>query len=156
MMLESSMNIDYEHESINGKVKGRKLGVDDSISRREGDKFSTRFPSYGNKRKILMVRSGESFHRRVNELGNRRESVLIGGGGMNNGSSMGATVSRALILISIRGNPVLGQHYRFAITGETNQKLVLLPRSYNYLPVLFHRHYCFQSYCEITSRSVLI
>lgn len=68
----------------------------------------------------------------------------------------GATVSRALILISIRGNPVLGQHYRFAITGETNQKLVLLPGSYNCLPVLFHRHYCFQSYCEITSRSVLI
>lgn len=47
----------------------------------------------------------------------------------------------------------MGQHYRFAITGETNQKLVLLPRSYNCLPVLFHRHYCFQSYCEITSRS---
>ena len=47
--------------------------------------------------------------------------------------------------------PVPGHRYRFTITGETNQKLVLLPPSYNYFPVLFHRRYCFQSYCGNTS-----
>lgn len=92
-------DIDYEHESINGKVEGRKLGVDDSISRREGDKFSTRFPSMEIKERNIdgeKVAIDETLYRQVNELGNGRESVLIGRGGINNGSSMGGQLCRAL------------------------------------------------------------